>query len=63
MPRISSPSAAQHRVNDLTLRVESPTGTVYWGNHGLWAALIVFYLVRGVTLAVRYPAIERAAIR
>ncbi len=26
---------AQHRVNDLTLKVTSPTGTVYWGNVGL----------------------------
>ncbi|WGI22719.1 MATE family efflux transporter [Amylibacter sp. IMCC11727] len=44
---------------------------VYWlaiwlllepfGNHGLWAALIIFFVARGVTLAVRYPALERAA--
>lgn len=44
---------------------------VYWlcvwallepfGNHGLWAALIVFFVARGVTLALRYPALERAA--
>lgn len=30
-----TPGAARHRVNDLTLRVIGPTGTVYWGNHGL----------------------------
>ncbi len=30
-----SPSAAQHRVNDLSLRVTDPSGTVYWGNNGL----------------------------
>ena len=30
-----------------------------YGNHGLWAALLVFFLVRTMTLAVRYPAIER----
>lgn len=30
-----APSAAQHRVNDLTLKVVSPSGTVYWGNNGL----------------------------
>jgi serine protease AprX len=29
--------AAHHRVNDLSLRVTSPDGTVYWGNHGLTA--------------------------
>lgn len=28
---------AQHRVNDLTLRVVSPGGTVYWGNNALTA--------------------------
>jgi MATE family multidrug resistance protein len=32
-----------------------------FGNHGLWAALIIFFVARGVTLAVRYPALERAA--
>jgi subtilisin family serine protease len=26
---------SQHRVNDLTLKVTSPDGTVYWGNTGL----------------------------
>ncbi|MEM7204110.1 MAG: hypothetical protein AAF628_27865 [Planctomycetota bacterium] len=29
--------AAQARVNDLSLRVTSPSGTVYWGNNGLTA--------------------------
>ncbi len=31
------------------------------GNHGLWAALMVLNTARGVTLALRYPALERAA--
>lgn len=31
-----------------------------YGNHGLWAALIIFFVARGVTLVVRYPALERA---
>ncbi|GIT92266.1 MATE family efflux transporter [Jannaschia pagri] len=31
------------------------------GNDGLWAALMVSFVVRAVTLAVRYPALERAA--
>ncbi|MEM7645105.1 MAG: MATE family efflux transporter, partial [Pseudomonadota bacterium] len=31
------------------------------GNHGLWAALMVSFAVRGVTLGTRYPALERAA--
>ncbi|WP_163785828.1 S8 family serine peptidase [Myxococcus vastator] len=29
--------AAQARINDLSLRVTSPTGVVYWGNNGLTA--------------------------
>ncbi|MGV6839181.1 MAG: MATE family efflux transporter [Planktomarina sp.] len=31
-----------------------------WGNHGLWAALSLFYVLRGITLAAKYPALERA---
>jgi MATE family multidrug resistance protein len=31
-----------------------------WGNHGLWAALMGFFLLRGLTLGLRYPALERA---
>lgn len=31
------------------------------GNHGLWAALMVLNAARGITLALRYPALERAA--
>lgn len=31
-----------------------------YGNHGLWAALMVLNAMRGLTLAVRYPALERA---
>ncbi|WP_322867046.1 MATE family efflux transporter [Aquicoccus sp. G2-2] len=31
------------------------------GNHGLWLALIISFIVRGATLALRYPALERAA--
>jgi hypothetical protein len=30
-----TPSSSQHRINDLTLKVTSPSGTVYWGNNGL----------------------------
>ena len=32
-----------------------------FGNHGLWAALTGFFLLRGLTLALRYPALERDA--
>ncbi len=32
---MGSPSGTRSRINDLTLRVTSPTGTVYWGNVGL----------------------------
>lgn len=31
------------------------------GNHGLWAALLGFFALRGLTLGLRYPALERAA--
>lgn len=31
------------------------------GNHGLWAALLISFIARGVTLGVRYPALERSA--
>jgi len=37
--------------------------TEAFGNHGLWAALTVSWLLRAVTLAWRYPALERAAAR
>ncbi|WP_312877542.1 S8 family serine peptidase [Lentzea indica] len=32
-----SPTAAKATVNDLTLKVTAPNGTVYWGNNGLAA--------------------------
>lgn len=32
----------------------------HFGNHGLWAAFVLFLAVRGVTLAWRYPALERS---
>ena len=28
------------------------------GNHGLWAALMVLNIARGVTLGLRYPRLE-----
>lgn len=31
-----------------------------YGNHGLWAAIIFFFVIRGLSLAVRYPALLRA---
>ncbi|GAW34349.1 DNA-damage-inducible protein F [Roseovarius sp. A-2] len=31
------------------------------GNHGLWLALLISFIARGVTLGLRYPALERAA--
>lgn len=46
---------------------------VYWlaialllpsfGNHGLWLALLISFVARGVTLGLRYPALEAAAER
>jgi hypothetical protein len=32
---MGSPTAARARVNDLSLRVTAPNGTVFWGNNGL----------------------------
>jgi len=32
-----------------------------FGNHGLWAALSVFFIARGVTYAMRMPALSRVA--
>jgi MATE family multidrug resistance protein len=32
-----------------------------YGNHGLWAALLIAYATRGITLGLRYPALEAAA--
>ena len=31
-----------------------------FGNHGLWFSVTFFYVLRGLTLAMRYPALERA---
>ena len=31
-----------------------------FGNHGLWAALSVSFVARGLTLGLRYPALERS---
>ncbi len=31
-----------------------------WGNHGLWAALVISFVARGITLGARYPALERS---
>lgn len=35
--------------------------TPAYGNHGLWASMIVFFLIRAVTLALHFPGLERAA--
>ncbi|EEW26748.1 MATE family efflux transporter [Rhodobacter ferrooxidans] len=32
-----------------------------FGNHGLWAALMVLNATRGISMALAYPAVERAA--
>ncbi|HEY3245865.1 MAG TPA: hypothetical protein VGM03_21195, partial [Phycisphaerae bacterium] len=34
---MGNPAATQARINDLTLKVTSPLGTIYWGNNGLTA--------------------------
>ncbi len=33
-----------------------------FGNHGLWLGLLLSFVVRGITLGLRYPALERAAV-
>lgn len=33
-----------------------------FGNHGLWAALMISLVARTVTLGLRYPALERATV-
>lgn len=33
-----------------------------FGNHGLWAALMVSFVARGVTLGMLYPRVEAAAV-
>jgi MATE family multidrug resistance protein len=35
--------------------------TPAFGNHGLWASIMVFYAARAVTLGLRYPALEKAS--
>jgi MATE family multidrug resistance protein len=34
-----------------------------FGNHGLWASLLIFFIARGVTLAWKYPALENSVER
>jgi len=33
----------------------------FFGNHGLWLALLISFVARGVTLGMRYPALEKQA--
>lgn len=35
--------------------------TPTYGNHGLWGALMIFFIARGLTLGLRIPALIRAA--
>ncbi|MFY0690702.1 MAG: MATE family efflux transporter [Paracoccaceae bacterium] len=32
-----------------------------YGNHGLWMSLLILFIVRGITLGLRYPALEAEA--
>lgn len=34
-----------------------------FGNHGLWLALLLSFIVRGITLGLKYPALEASADR
>jgi MATE family multidrug resistance protein len=31
----------------------------YFGNHGLWCAMLGFMLLRAITLGLRLPSLER----
>ncbi len=33
-----------------------------FGNHGLWLGLLLSFILRGITLGLRYPALERTAV-
>jgi len=35
----------------------------WWGNHGLWFSLQIYFIARGVTLALYFPRIKRAVTR
>jgi len=45
-----------------TLIVYLPTWyfTREWGNHGLWAAFSLYFILRAVTLAIWLPRIARS---
>jgi MATE family multidrug resistance protein len=32
-----------------------------FGNHGLWLALNIFFVIRAITLGIRMPALEQAS--
>lgn len=34
-----------------------------YGNHGLWLALLISFVARGITLGLRYPSLEKALYR
>ncbi len=34
-----------------------------FANHGLWGALLISFVARGITLGLRYPALEAGAVR
>jgi MATE family multidrug resistance protein len=34
-----------------------------FGNHGLWLGLLASFVFRGITLGLRYPALERSAVQ
>lgn len=41
--------------------IAAPILSGAYGNHGLWMAMLLSFVARGVTLGLRYPALERAA--
>lgn len=47
-------SAAIYLVSVLAL-------TPVYGNHGLWMSLLISFVARGITLALRYPVLESDA--
>ncbi|MGR3572397.1 MATE family efflux transporter [Brevirhabdus sp.] len=51
-------------MRDMMVLSAAVYGALIWpltatlGNHGLWAGLLIFFAARGITLGLRYPALE-----
>ena len=61
--RDRDPGAAQRRDRSRSRSTPPPSRLLLpaFGNHGLWAALMILNATRGITLGLRYPALEARA--